>query len=301
MTAFYKFLRAGARVTRFKKPLTKSAEEIIETSRKENLWRGMPDLFDPELDIHSESVCGRPLLCMVHPGRAKKAIMYMIGGGMVKAPRHEAILRAVRMAKITEKDVFIPYYPLCTDHPASRAYDMVLECYRRLLRDYAPEDIALLGTSSGGNLALGMISHMNATGSDLPKPGVIFALSPATCPKDKAEYMLMKAHDRTDFMIPAKFLHTLETIMRRGSDTVKDYMVYLKDGDYTDCPPVRLVYADTETLYGGCPGIEAALKKYGVPYQKIVGKGMFHCYPIYLAPKEALEANGRLMERLAAC
>ena len=305
MSAFYTFIKVGARAVGFERPLKKSAGEIIEKSRKENLWRGLPDIHDPELDIHVESISGRPLLCMLHPDREpeapKKAIMYLIGGGFVKAPRHEAILRAVRMAKITGKDVFVPYYPLCTDHPVSKAYDMVLASYRRLLEDYAPENICLLGTSAGGMLALGMIAHMNATGCDLPKPKEIYALSPATCPEDAEEYRRMKKYDRMDFMIPAKFLRTMEGIMRHGSDSVKDYMVYLKKGDFTDCPPVRLVYADTETLYGGCPGIEAALRKYGVSYQKIIGKGMFHCYPIYLAPPEALEANGRLMERLAAC
>ena len=301
MSAFYTFIKAGARVIGFSKPLKRSPAEIIEKSRQENLWRGLPDLHDPKLDIRTESIDGRPLLCMRHKDGGRKLILYIIGGGMVKAPRHEAILRAVRMAKVTGKDVFIPYYPLCTDHPASAAYEMILATYRRILRDYAPENVALLGTSSGGNLALGLIAHMNALGLDLPKPAVIFALSPATCPDSREEYRLMKAHDRTDFMIPAKFLHTLEKIMRRGSDSVKDYMVHLKKGDYTGCPPVRLVYADTETLYGGCPGIEAALKKYGVPYQKIIGKGMFHCYPIYMMPREALEANNRLMERLASC
>ena len=301
VSGLYTFIKKGARIIHFSKHLKQSPKEIIERSKKENLWRGLPDLYDPELDIRVESICGRPVLCMIHHEQTKKAIMYMVGGGFVKAPRHEAIQRAVRMAKIPRKDVFIPYYPLCTDYPVSRAYDMVLETYRFLLEQYAPEDICFLGTSAGGTLALGLIAHMNATGSDLPKPKEIFALSPGTCPKDKAEYRLMKAHDSTDFMIPAKFLRTMEKLMRHGSDTVKDYMVYLRDGDYTDCPPVRLVYADTETLYGGCPGIEAALKKYGVSYQKIVGKGMFHCYPIYLAPKESLEANGRLMERLAAC
>lgn len=34
---------------------------------------------------------------------------------------------------------------------------------------------------------------------------------------------------------------------------------------------------------------EVAMKRYGVDYRMIVGEGMFHCYPVFPACKEAKE------------
>ena len=84
-----------------------------------------------------------------------RANLFLIGGGMISAPRPGSIKKALRFARETGLDVFVPYYPLCTDWPLTRAYEMIHETYRVMLRDYEAEHISVLGTSSGGNLALG--------------------------------------------------------------------------------------------------------------------------------------------------
>ena len=50
-----------------------------------------------------------------------------------------------------------------------------------------------------------------------------------------------------------------------------------------------LIYGSDETLYACAPSFEAAMKKYGVDYEMIVGEGMFHCYPVFPLCKEAKE------------
>ena len=45
------------------------------------------------------------------------------------------------------------------------------------------------------------------------------------------------------------------------------------------------------------PSFEAAMRKYGVDYQMIVGEGMFHCYPVFPIVKEARE-GWEMMVRL---
>ena len=52
-----------------------------------------------------------------------------------------------------------------------------------------------------------------------------------------------------------------------------------------------------ETLYACAPSFEAAMKKYGVDYELIVGRGMFHCYPVSPICKEAKE-GWNMMVRL---
>ena len=97
--------------------------------------------------------------------------------------------------------------------------------------------------------------------------------------------------------IPARYMKTAVEIMRHGDDSVPDYMIWLQRGDFTGCPRVTFIYGSDETLYACAPSFEAAMKKYGVNYQMIVGEGMFHCYPVFPIVKEAKE-GWNLMVRL---
>jgi len=85
--------------------------------------------------------------------------------------------------------------------------------------------------------------------------------------------------------------------MRHGDDSVPDYMIWLQRGDFTGCPKVTFIYGSHETLYACAPSFEAAMKKYGVDYEMIVGEGMFHCYPVFPVCREA-KAGWDMMVRL---
>ena len=49
---------------------------------------------------------------------------------------------------------------MCTEYPVTSAFEMVHATCPEMLKDYAPEHISFLGTSSGGNLALGMVPYI---------------------------------------------------------------------------------------------------------------------------------------------
>jgi acetyl esterase/lipase len=166
---------------------------------------------------------------------------------------------------------------------------MIHETYRIMLRDYAAEHISVLGTSSGGNLALGMVPYINDGHGDTPMPGFIMAISPGTCVDTEEEWERMLELDQKDVAIPAEYMKTAVEIMRHGDDSVPDYMIWLQKGDFTNCPRVTFIYGSDETLYACAPSFEAAMKKYGVTYEMIVGEGMFHCYPVFPICKEAKE------------
>ncbi len=104
---------------------------------------------------------------MIHKKKTEKANLFLIGGGMITAPRPVSIKKALRFAKETGVDVFVPYYPLCTDYPLTKAYEMIHATYKEMLKEYRAEDISVLGTSSGGNLALGMVPYINDGHGDI--------------------------------------------------------------------------------------------------------------------------------------
>ena len=278
--------------------ISKSSEELLENRRKHNAKNRIPDLKDDDFNISVISVMGFPVIRMIHKKPADRANLFLIGGGMISAPRPGSVRKALRFARETGMDVFVPYYPLCTDYPLTKAYEMIHETYKLMLGEYTSDRITVLGTSSGGNLALGMIPYINDGHDDVPVPGYIMAISPGTCVDSEEEWQRMTELDRKDVAIPAQYMKTAVEIMRHGDDSVPEYMIWLQRGDFTGCPRVTFIYGTDETLYACAPSFEKAMKKYGVDYEVITGDGMFHCYPVFPVCKEAKEGWNMVVRKM---
>ena len=290
MSVKYEILKCLVRAAGIKKRwLNQSTEELLENRRRQNAKNRIPDLKDDAFDISRIEVQGFPVLKLIHKKRTDRANLFLIGGGMISAPRPGSIRKALRFAKETGLDLFVPYYPLCTDYPLTKAYEMIHETYKVMLQEYAADHISVLGTSSGGNLALGMVPYINDGHDDVPMPSHIMAISPGTCVSTEEEWQRMLELDKKDVAIPAQYMKTAVEIMRHGDSTVPEYMIWLQRGDFTGCPHVTLIYGTDETLYACAPSFETALKKYDVDYQMIIGEGMFHCYPVFPICREAKE------------
>lgn len=297
MTLKYEILKRLVKAANIKKRWSgMTTEELLENRRKENAKNTIPDLKDDDFVINILQVMGCPVLKLIHKEKTGKACLFIIGGGMISAPRPGSIKKALRFAKESGLDLYVPYYPLCTDYPITKAYEMIHETYKAMLAYYPAENISVLGTSSGGNLALGMVPYINDGHSEVPMPGYILAISPGNCCETEEEWQRMLELDKKDVAIPAQYMKTAVEIMRHGED-VPEYTLWLQRGDFTNCPKVSLIYGSDETLYACAPAIEGALKKYGADYEMIVGEGMFHCYPVFPIVKEAKE-GWNLMIRL---
>ena len=298
MTLKYELLRRLVKAANIKKMWTgMSTEELLQNRREQNAKNRIPELKDDGFFISRAEVMGFPVLKMVHRERTDHACLFLIGGGMISAPRPASIRKALRFAKETGLDVFVPYYPLCTDYPLTRAYEMIHETYKTMLEAYAAKDIFVLGTSSGGNLALGMVPYINDGHGDVTMPGYIMAISPGTCADTDEEWQRMKELDQKDVAIPAQYMKTAVEIMRHGDSSVPEYMIWLQKGNFANCPKTTFIYGSDETLYACAPSFEKAMKRYGVEYEMIVGEGMFHCYPVFPIVKEA-EDGWNMMIRL---
>ena len=297
MSLKYEFLKKLVKLIGLKKAWDgKSAEEIIAKKKEENARNKIPDLNDPDFEISRIDVMGFMVIRMIHKTRVTRADLFLIGGGMVMAPRPDAVKKALRFAKETGMDVFVPYYPLCTDYPLTKAYAMIHEAYKVMLKDYEAGNITVLGTSSGGNLALGMIPYINDGHDDTPVPSHIIAISPGTCVETDEEWQKMLELNKKDIAIPASYMKTAVDIMRHGDMSVPEYMLWLQKGDFTNCPHVTFMYGSDETLFACAPSFEKAMKRYGVEYDMIVGEGMFHCYPVFPLVKEAKEGWNQMVE-----
>jgi len=299
MSLKYEFLKCAVKAVGLKKKwIGKSAEDLIEARRRSNSKITVPKLKDNAFDISTADVMGFQVLQMIHRQKTEKANLFLIGGGMISAPRPGAVKKAFRFAKETGLDVFVPYYPLCTDYPLTKAYEMIHATYKMMLEHYEAENISVLGTSSGGNLALGMVPYINDGHGDTHMPGYIMAISPGTCVDTDEEWQRMLELDKVDVAIPASYMKTAEEIMLHGDDSVPDYMIRLQKADFTGCPKVTFIYGSDETLYAVAPSFEKIMKQYGADYEMIVGEGMFHCYPVFPICKEGRDGWDMMIQKI---
>jgi acetyl esterase/lipase len=281
MSVKYEILKILVKASGLKKRWNMSVEDLLENRRRANAKNRIPDLRDPDFDIGRITVCGCPVVTMKHKNKSDKANLFIIGGGMISAPRPGSVKKALRFAKETGLDLYVPYYPLCTDYSLTKAYEMIHATYREMLRHYKPQDISVLGTSSGGNLALGMVPYIHENAPEIPMPGYIMAISPGTCVATEEEWQRMVELDKKDVAIPAAYMKTAEVIMKHGDDSVPDYMIRLQNGDFSGAPFVTFIYGSDETLYACAPSFEAAMQRAGAKYEMIVGQALFHCYPVF--------------------
>ena len=111
MSLKYEILKRIVKASGIKKRwLSSTTEELLESRRKKNAKNRIPELKDDAFDISTAQVMGFPVLKLIHKERTDRANLFLIGGGMISAPRPGSVKKALRFAKETGLDVFVPYY-----------------------------------------------------------------------------------------------------------------------------------------------------------------------------------------------
>ena len=203
-----------------------------------------------------------------------------------------------KLMQDTGCDMWFPFYPLCTEHCITDTYDMVYECYHRMIELYGGGNVSTCGFSSGGALALGIAAHNSAQTSPLPQPRHIVAVSPGEVPWNDEEKARMQALNDKDVSIDYVFMVTVEKFMRHGVENVPDYMISGSRGDFTGAGDIHFFYSADEVLYGALPDFEAACRRAKVPYTAFARPKMVHCYCMLPIFREAKEDFAKIAEIL---
>ena len=109
MSLKYEILKRLVKMIGLKRRWTgMSTEELLASRRKENAKNKIPDLKDEDFDISRIEVMGCPVLRLIHKQKTDRATLFLIGGGMISAPRPGSIKKALKFAKESGLDLFIP-------------------------------------------------------------------------------------------------------------------------------------------------------------------------------------------------
>lgn len=227
----------------------------------------------------------------------KKAVLYLYGGGMMTPPPKRYFEYAKKMARLTGRDVWYVYYPLCADYTIKDAVLMVHDVYEKMLTVYEAENIAFYGFSSGGGLLAYMMMYNQTLENPLPKPEVYIGIAPGGCPADEKEYQAMLALNDKDIEVDAEFMRNMRKIMSK-KEAVPEYMLSGAGGDYSGFPETWLYYGADEILSVKAPMYKANLDAAGVKNHIFIREKMCHCYCIDIKFPEAKEDYNAIIDLL---
>lgn len=297
MSAKYTLLKVIAKILRLQNMMKKPYSQLQKKFKTQTAYPVIPECIEEDLDFSTFKVGVNPVLHVKHKAPAEQVCIYLIGGGMLKYPKKDEVKEQIKLARLTGRDMVLPYYPLVPDNSILDVYEMLYQMYKKLIVEYEHENIAIAGGSSGGNLALGLISYINEKGEGIPMPGKIYAASPGTMIYTEEEKRKAKILDGRDLIMSIIALENIQAGMENGRE-VPEYMRYLQRGDYTGLKEAYLIFGGDEVFSAAADTIAEQMRKFGVDVRVEIGEGMYHMYSMMPLVPEAKKAYQDMIEYL---
>ena len=297
MSAKYTLLKVIAKILRLQNMMKKPYSQLQKKFKTQTAYPVIPECIEEDLDFSTFKVGVNPVFHIKHKAPAEQVCIYLIGGGMLKYPKKDEVKEQIKLARLTGRDMVLPYYPLVPDNSILDVYEMLYQLYKKLIEEYEHENIAIAGGSSGGNLALGLISYINEKGEGIPMPGKIYAASPGTMIYTEEEKRKAKILDGRDLIMSIIALENIQAGMENGRE-VPEYMRYLQRGDYTGLKEAYLIFGGDEVFSAAADTIAEQMRKFGVDVRLEIGEGMYHMYSMMPLVPEAKKAYQNMIEYL---
>ena len=296
----YRVLRACFKAMNIKKMLIGTKDEVLSRAAKMNA-RNPFVLPTDDKAYYTDHLIQNEYHCLeidMEDQRKDRAILFVFGGGMILGSDKGDIGLSRKIAGATECDVWFPYYPMCHEHDILENVRMVFECYIKMLQFYRPENIVFLGFSSGGALILDLITYINEqndSGKDIPMPGLLIPVSPASIPVNQEEKDRLHELDSKDVMIPESYMYLAKEILSCGHDVDEKYLA-TAHGDFRHAPETHFYYGSAETVYAFASTYAESFRNAQAKCWIHVGEGMHHCYALQYSIPGCKSAFNEIME-----
>ena len=234
----------------------------------------------------------------IPPENRNRLLVHVHGGCFVSFPGESGTGEAIFMAGFGRFKVISVDYRMPPDHPYPAALDDAMTVYKAATKMAAPKNLAIFGSSAGGNLTLAMA--LRAKQDNLPLPG---AIAPGTPMSD-----LTLAGDsfRTNAMVdnvlvaPGASCDQRAALYTNGRD-LKDPMLSPIYGDVRGFPPTILTTGTRDLLLSNTVLMHRKLRNAGVEavLQVFEGQSHAHYYRDVNAPetKEAFDEIARFFDK----
>lgn len=299
--------RAAVSAMRFIKrlglfPKPGGTDSEIAKARAYNRKHPYKEPSDRKAQYGTEYVGGCPVLVIKpHGVSRKKAILFLHGGGNKDAWRPEVAF-ARTYGKRAGAEVFYPLYPPFTEAPVGKTADLIYAVYANLAKDYGAKNIAVVGGSYGGFLAMQLITWINRNGNAVDMPALLIMNSPFALPETEAEWALAGQYERIDPMFPEGAMRLMRDGILRADPDTPDCALYPGKMDFRRAPETWVFYAE-EACACVSGAIRSVYARDGAAdrLHMHIEPGMMHCYacaPVFPESRRDFNRQIELIRKL---
>ncbi|MCC3301872.1 alpha/beta hydrolase fold domain-containing protein [Arthrobacter sp. zg-Y895] len=225
------------------------------------------------------------------PGTAARAVLYLHGGSYI-SPISAWHWRFIGRLAAAGHRVEVPLYGLAPDYSHRDAPVLLAAVYRKLLEDFDSQDVAFMGDSAGGGLALAFAQQLSEW--SLPQPRRLILLSPWV---DVAmENPELAAVEAVDPWLSRAGLRVAARAWASGDD-LTDPRVSPFNGRLSGLPPTDVFVGTHDLPYPDVLRLESLMRSAGIPVSLHVADGAVHVYPLLPVP-EGRAARKKILELL---
>ena len=229
------------------------------------------------------------------PKRDDTAILYFHGGAYVTGSPFEDLPITAALAHRLGLKVYAPHYRLAPEAPFPAGLDDALAVYRGLVEQFAGNQLAVVGESAGGNLALATV--LRARDSGLALPTATALLSPwcdITSTGDSTRTLA-----GLDPTLEYK-LHLRDSAAAyAGERDQKEVLISPLYADYRPgFPPTLITTGTRDLLLSDCARLSTVMRQAGVAATLHVWEGMWHVFEWYPDLPEAQQSLDEIADFL---
>ena len=208
--------------------------------------------------------------------KSKNLILYIHGGAYVNEINLQHHLYCMKLSRKLDAYVLAPVYGLAPNHKAIEAFDAIAELYKNILT--SDKNIILMGDSAGGGFVLSFTQYLKTV--NLSQPNYVVVFSPWV---DIS--MSNPPYESVDDCILGEI--GLKEIGKSwaGDLNTTDYRVSPIFGDNKNLSKTLIFAGENEIFYKDIVKYVQNLKNDGVNAKFIIGKEMFHIYPLFPCPE----------------
>lgn len=206
-------------------------------------------------------------------------VLYIHGGAWVWDIQIEHVEFCDRIVDLLGAKVYIPIFPLAPQATYKEGYAMIRKVYDELLSLNKP--IILMGDSSGGNIALGLVLGLKDEGKTLPEKIVL--LAPGADPTFINDEI--KEIEPKDGLLPKAECKECARMWAAGADQKLPCLnpIY---GDYKNYPDTMIIVGDCDIAYPDDKKLYKIMCDAGVNVTFVKGEGFWHVFPLSQIPEK---------------
>lgn len=212
-------------------------------------------------------------------GNSDLTILYIHGGAYLLDLPESEISKYDKLAQDSHAQVYVPDYQPIFLGTYEEAYELILEVYR----DIRPQtkNLAIVGTSAGGGLALGFVEYLNEIGEPIPEKMLLL------CPWIDATMSNpdIEKYEERDRLLGPHGLRLLGALWAGDTDP-SDYRISPINGDFSKPMPETLIMIGTEEImYPDNMLLYKKLLDNGHDVRILIGEGLFHVFMFNSIPE----------------